>query len=86
MSDDEDGYAHGPLDLNLGDARRTHPDAHLFAAMLLVPEEDAAAAAGEIIGLNDLEEIAQGLKVDVCTLQDAHQLWEEITRPEQPKL
>lgn len=78
----EEGYYIGPRDLSLGDARRTHTDAHLFAAMLLVPQADAAGA----IDIAAADEIGAELKVDVCTVQDAHQLWNEITNPELPRI
>jgi hypothetical protein len=77
----EDGYDRGPLDLSLGAARNTHPDAHVLAAMLLVPQADAAGA----VDIATAEEIGAELKVDPCTVQDAHQLWNEITNPELPK-
>ena len=77
----EGGYAHGPLDVSLGDARRDHLEAHLFAAMLLVPQADAAGG----VDIATAEEIGAELKVDPCTVQDAHQLWDEITHPELPK-
>ncbi|MBG0738784.1 hypothetical protein IV500_05040 [Paeniglutamicibacter antarcticus] len=77
----EDCYNHGPLDLSLGDARRDHLEAHLFAAMLLVPQEDAARA----VDIAAAEKIGAELRVDPDTVQDAHQLWHEITHPEQPK-
>lgn len=77
----DDCSYHGPLDLSLGDARRTHTEAHIFAAMLLVPQADAAGA----VDIAAAEEIGAELKVGPCTVQDAHQLWNEITYPEQPK-
>lgn len=78
----EEGYDRGPLDLNLGDARSTHPEAHLFAAMMLVPHEPDAERS---IDIATAEEIGAELKVDPATVQDAYQLWHEITHPEQPK-
>lgn len=78
----EDCYYQGPLDLSLGDARRTHTEAHIFAAMLLVPPTDAASAGS----IEAAEEIGHELKVDVCTVQDAHQLWDEITNPAFPRI
>lgn len=78
----DDCSYHGPLDLSLGDARRTHPEAHLFASMLLVPQE---VGADRSIDIATAEEIGAELKVDPCTVQDAYQLWHEITHPEQPK-
>jgi hypothetical protein len=77
----EDGFAHAPLDLRLGDARSTHPDAHLFASMLLVPQDPGADRS---IDIATAEEIGAELKVDPATVQDAYQLWHEITHPEQP--
>jgi hypothetical protein len=79
----EDGYAHGPQDVSLSDARRTHPDAHLFAAMLLVPQE---AGADRSIDIAAAEKIGAGLKVDPATVQDAYQLWHEITYPGFPRI
>lgn len=77
----EDGFARGPVDLSLGDARQTHPEAHLFAAMLLVPQRYAARA----VDIASAEAISAELRVDPCTVQDAHQLWDEITNPEHPR-
>lgn len=79
----EEGYDRGPLDLCLGDARRTHPDAHLFAAMMLVPRDPDAPRS---IDIDAAEEIGAELKVDPAIVQDAYQLWHEITHPEQPRL
>jgi hypothetical protein len=78
----EEGYDRGPLDVSLGDARRTHPEAHLFAAMILVPRDPNAPRS---IDIATAEEIGAELKVDPATVQDAYQLWHEITHPEQPK-
>lgn len=79
----EEGYDHGPVDADLTDARRTHPDAHLFAALMLVPRDPAAPRS---IDITTAEEIGARLLVDPATVQDAYQLWHEITHPEQPKL
>ncbi|ACL42217.1 hypothetical protein Achl_4266 (plasmid) [Pseudarthrobacter chlorophenolicus A6] len=78
----EDGHNRGPLDLTLGDARYTHPEAHYFAAMLLVPVADAARAAD----LASAEEVGSQLLVDPATVQDAHQLWAEIASPVLPRV
>lgn len=78
----EEGYYCGPLDVPLGDARRTHPEAHLFAAMMLVPRDPSAPRS---IDIPTAEEIGARLLVDPATVQDAYQLWHEITYPEQPK-
>lgn len=78
----EDGYAHGPLDVSFDDARRDHTEAHLFAAMILVPQ---VLGADRSIDIAAAEEIGAELKVDPATVQDAYQLWHEITHPEQPK-
>lgn len=77
----EDGYYRGPRDLCLGDARWTHADEYFFAAMLLVPEEPALRASDLVMA----RMVGQELLVDAATVQDAHQLWDEITNPEQPK-
>jgi hypothetical protein len=77
---DEDGYYRGPRDLCLGDARRTHPDEHFFAAMLLVPEDYAARAPDLVTA----RMVGKDLLVDAATVQDAHQLWDLIANPEQP--
>ncbi|HEX9227587.1 MAG TPA: hypothetical protein VF885_13165 [Arthrobacter sp.] len=79
----EDGYAHGPLDVSFDDPRRTHPEAHLFASMILVPRDPNAPRS---IDVATAEEIGAELKVDPATVQDGYQLWHEITHPEQPKL
>lgn len=77
----EDGYHRGYRDLCLDDARRTHPDEHFFAAMLLVPE-DYALRASDLVAARM---VGKELLVDAATVQDAHQLWGEITNPELPK-
>ena len=64
------------------DARRDHTEAHLFAAMILVPQ---VLGADRSIDIAAAEEIGAELKVDPATVQDAYQLWHEITHPEQPK-
>lgn len=79
----EDGYYRGPLDLELGNARHTHPDGHLFAAMLLVPHDPTAPRS---IDIATAAEIGAELRVDPAIVQDAYQLWHEITHPEQPTL
>ncbi|HEX9088081.1 MAG TPA: hypothetical protein VF867_11195, partial [Arthrobacter sp.] len=81
LDDDGHDYGRGRRDLSLGDARWGHPKAHFFAAMLQVTAEDAARA----VGIPAAEAIGNELKVDPCTVQDAHQLWNEITYPEQPR-
>jgi hypothetical protein len=68
--------------VSLGDARSSHLEAHIFAAMMLVPQEDAAGA----VDIATAEEIGSELKVDPCAVQDAHQLWHEITNPEFPRI
>lgn len=85
LDDEDHEYGRGRRgrrDLSLGDARWDHPKTHLFAAMLQVTAEDAAGA----IGIPAAETIGHELKVDPCTVQDAHQLWNEITHPEQPRI
>ncbi|MET4143853.1 hypothetical protein [Arthrobacter sp. UYCo732] len=77
----EDCYYQGSLDLSLGDARNTHPVAHFFAAMLLVPQDYAARA----VDIPSAESVGAELKVEPATVQDAHQLWNAITNPEQPR-
>lgn len=76
-----DEYGRGRRDLVLGDARWDHPKTHFFAAMLQVTAEDAARA----VGIPAAETVGNELKVDPATVQDAHQLWNEITHPEQPR-
>lgn len=71
----------GARDLCLGDARSAHLKAHIFAAMMLVPRADAAGA----VDIATAVEIGAELRVDPATVQDAHQLWDEITNPEQPR-
>lgn len=78
----ESDYHVGYRDLQLGDARGTHPKAHFFASMMLVPQQSAAAA----VDIEAAEEIGAELRVDPATVQDAHQLWNEITNPEQPRI
>lgn len=78
----EEGYHIGYRDLSLGDARHDHTEAHLFASMLLVPQADAAGA----VSIATAEEIGDELKVDAATVQDAHQLWDDITDPKLPRI
>ncbi|MBG0741064.1 hypothetical protein IV500_16955 [Paeniglutamicibacter antarcticus] len=79
--DDTRCYIRGPLDVSLGDARHGHTEAHIFAAMMLVPQQDAAGA----VDIAAAEKVGAELRVDPATVQDAHQLGHEITHPEQPK-
>jgi len=82
LDDTDHEYGRGRRDLCLGDARWDHPKLHFFAAVLQVTAEDAARA----IGIQAAETIGNELKVDPATVQDAHQLWNEITHPEQPRV
>lgn len=77
----EEGYHRGALDLALGNSRWDHKEAHFFAAMLLVPQVEAARA----VDIPAAEEVGRELKVDPATVQDAHQLWDTITNPALPQ-